>query len=183
MNLSFNLCTIKQLNTLVKISRETFVNAFEKENNPIDFYNYVNSAFNEETLKKELSNINMSFYFLYLNEVLAGYFKLNERDAQNETFKTPSIELERIYVIPKFQGKKLGETMLNKAVQISKEKQATFLWLGVWEKNVNAIRFYERYGFKQFSSHDFYVGNDKQIDLLMKLELRATSSSLRITLI
>ena len=171
MNLSFNLCDLNHLDSLVKISRETFIHAFEKDNNPIDFYNYVNNAFSKEAIKKELNNPKMSFYFLLLDNIIAGYFKLNEDDAQNETFETTTVELERIYIIPKFQGKKLGEAMLKKAIQISKEKEATFLWLGVWERNIHAIRFYERNGFKQFSSHDFYIGNDRQTDLLMKLEL------------
>lgn len=171
MNLSFNLCRLNQLKVLVKISKETFVAAFEKANNPQDFYSYVNKAFSEERLKKELLNPNMAFYFLYSNNTLVGYFKLNEGDAQTEKLHHSSIELERIYVVPQFQGKHLGELMLNKAKDISKEKQMDFLWLGVWEKNRNAIRFYERHGFKHFGSHDFYLGSDKQTDLLLKLEL------------
>ena len=113
----------------------------------------------------------MSFYFLCIDDTHAGYFKLNEADAQTENFGKTAIEIERIYVIPKLQGKKLGEAMLKKTMEIAKEKQAEFLWLGVWERNIHAIRFYERLGFRHFGSHDFYIGNDRQTDLLMKLEL------------
>ncbi|OYY07322.1 MAG: GNAT family N-acetyltransferase, partial [Sphingobacteriia bacterium 35-36-14] len=54
---------------------------------------------------------------------------------------------------------------------IGKTHQPTFIWLGVWEKNSRAIRFYEKNGFKIFSSHLFTLGNDIQTDLLMKLEI------------
>ncbi|MFD0990236.1 GNAT family N-acetyltransferase [Mariniflexile jejuense] len=172
MNLSITLCNLSHLEALVEISRNTFINAFEKDNNPVDFLAYVNNAFSEDSIKKELLNPNMSFYFLYLDNQLVGYFKLNEKEAQTENLKAASIELERIYVISTFQGKKIGEFMINQAITISIEKNAAFLWLGVWEKNVNAIRFYERIGFKKFGSHNFYIGADKQIDLLYKLDLK-----------
>lgn len=172
MNLSLILCNLNHLDALVDISRSTFINAFEKDNNPTDFYNHINTALSKTTLEKELKNPNMSFYFLFLDAMLAGYFKLNENEAQVENFNMPSMELERIYVKAEFQGKKLGELMLKRAIEISIEKKVEFLWLGVWEKNINAIRFYEHMGFETFGSHDFYVGTDKQKDLLMKLVLK-----------
>jgi ribosomal protein S18 acetylase RimI-like enzyme len=46
------------------------------------------------------------------------------------------------------------------------------LWLGVWEKNEPAIRFYEKNGFKKFSKHIFKLGNDEQTDLLLKKTLK-----------
>jgi ribosomal protein S18 acetylase RimI-like enzyme len=171
MNLSLIRCDLNHIDALVEISRNTFINAFEKQNNPIDFYKYLNKTLNKEALEKELSNPNISFYFLRIENTTVGYFKLNEADAQIETFNALSIELERIYVIEEFQSKKLGEVMLKHAIQISKDKKVKFLWLGVWEKNVKAIKFYNHFGFKKFGSHDFYLGNDKQVDLLMRLNL------------
>jgi len=171
MNFSFVICTKNHLESLVDISRKTFIDAFEKDNDPTDFHIYVNKAFSKETLEKELCQPHMQFYFLYYGNTLAGYFKINELGAQTEAIDALSIELERIYVLKSFQGKKLGEAMLNKVIEISKQKQVDFLWLGVWEKNIGAIRFYERYGFKAFGSHDFFIGEDKQVDLLYRLDI------------
>ena len=42
------------------------------------------------------------------------------------------------------------------------------IWLGVWEKNISAIKFYRKLGFKIFSSHDFQLGDDLQTDLMME---------------
>ena len=169
MNLFFRKCNIQDLNELIEISRITFIDAFEKDNNPIDFENYMNKAFDMEIIRKELLNPNSQFYFLYLEKSLVGYFKLNEGDAQTECFEDKTVELERIYVLERFQGKQIGKGMLNKAIEITKSKKASFLWLGVWEKNKKAITFYKRYGFKKFMTHPYYIGNDKQTDWLMKL--------------
>jgi ribosomal protein S18 acetylase RimI-like enzyme len=45
------------------------------------------------------------------------------------------------------------------------------IWLGVWEKNHNAIGFYTKNGFITFDKHLFLLGDDQQTDLLMKLEI------------
>ena len=47
----------------------------------------------------------------------------------------------------------------------------TWLWLGVWQQNVNAVKFYERHGFTKFDTHSFYIGNDRQTDWLMRLDV------------
>ena len=169
MDLSFKKCTLKDLDNLTKLSRKTFIDAFEKDNNSTDFNNYIKLAFSKATIKAEFLNPNTSFYFTYLNNVLVGYFKLNQNEAQNELFDQPSIELERIYVLKEFQGKQIGKLMLLKIRDIVKAKQVSFLWLGVWQKNNAAIRFYERLGFTKFSTHPYFIGKDKQIDWLMKL--------------
>jgi ribosomal protein S18 acetylase RimI-like enzyme len=43
----------------------------------------------------------------------------------------------------------------------------TLVWLGVWEFNPRAIKFYTRYGFKKVGVHPFVLGNDVQNDWLM----------------
>jgi len=46
-----------------------------------------------------------------------------------------------------------------------------YIWLGVWEKNQKAIDFYEKNGFVSFDKHIFVLGDDKQTDIMMKMEL------------
>lgn len=171
MNVSFRECNMEDLNALIEISRVTFVDAFEKANNPEDFKNYLAKAFSIEKIKSELLDRNTHFYFTYLNDSLVGYFKLNEAQAQTESFEDNTLELERIYVLRNFQGKQIGKAMLYKTIAIARLKKASFLWLGVWEKNKEAIKFYERYGFKKFKTHPYLIGKDKQTDWLMKLIL------------
>ena len=70
-----------------------------------------------------------------------------------------------------FLGQKIGQILLNKAIEIGKKKKLEFLWLGVWEENHRAIKFYEKNGFKVFGKHKFVLGKDVQTDLLMKLKI------------
>jgi len=165
-------CTIADIRTLVQISLKTFVDAFEKDNDPVDFKSYTDTAFAESTLTEQLINPHSSFYFLYVDEQLAGYFKLNEYDAQSELKTAHTMELERIYVLKDLQGRHLGAYMLRQATRIAFNLQKKQLWLGVWQKNGSAIRFYEKHGFTKFDTHPYYVGKDKQTDWLMRKNLK-----------
>ena len=66
---------------------------------------------------------------------------------------------------------KIGQLLLDHSIQIAKEKNAEFIWLGVWEHNERALKFYENNGFEVYSKHDFVLGKDVQTDLLMKMNL------------
>jgi len=171
MGLKFFKCSISDLDQLIALSRETFIEAFEAVNNPEDFKSYMQKAFSKKQLKRELEDMHMTFYFVTQENEILGYFKLNEDVAQTETKDKHAIELERIYVKRAYQGKKIGEWMLNQIKRIAVDQNKSYLWLGVWEKNHNAIRFYEKSGFMKFGRHPYYIGSDKQMDWLMKFDL------------
>ncbi len=170
MVITYKICGIDDLTQLIYIAKTTFITAFKEHNNPDDFEAYITSAFSEKQFKSELLNPNCTFYFAYGNKDLIGYFKLNEKEAKNEQFDQEAIELERIYILDAFQKQKLGEQLLYKAIEIAKANKAAFLWLGVWEHNNDAIRFYEKHGFTKFATHPYYLGNDRQTDWLLKTE-------------
>ncbi|MBO0320916.1 GNAT family N-acetyltransferase [Muricauda sp. CAU 1633] len=171
MGLNFRECTISDLDTLVNISKSTFVAAFEKDNDPDDFQDYIQKAFSSDRLEKELKNTDSLFYFVFDDKTLAGYFKLNMGSAQTDVHDQDSIELERIYVIQEHQGKKIGAQMLKEILALGKKLSKAYLWLGVWEHNPKAIRFYQRHGFQKFGEHPYYIGKDKQTDWLLRLDL------------
>ena len=170
--MKFRKCTIADIESLVQISLRTFADAFEQDNNPEDFKAYTTKAFSKNTLVQQLNNPHCSFYFLYMDEELAGYFKLNQDDAQSEIQANDTMELERIYVQKDFQGRQLGTAMLREAIRISSELKKRQLWLGVWQENRSAIRFYKKHGFEKFGTHPYYVGRDKQTDWLMRLDIK-----------
>ena len=113
-------------------------------------------------------NPNSAFFFLYGDDCLAGYLKINEKDAQTDLPNENSLEIERIYVRREFQGSGLGKMLIEYGLSIAKEKKKEFAWLGVWEKNEKAIRFYEKMGFRKHSTHSFYMGDDEQTDYIMQ---------------
>lgn len=98
---------------------------------------------------------------------MAGYLKVNIDGAQTEKMGNESLEIERIYIRSKFQKHGLGKYLLNTAMEIAIERNKKKIWLGVWEKNENALAFYKKMGFVQAGAHSFYMGDEEQIDFIM----------------
>ena len=171
MELFLEKCRIDQLDDLIKISRATFSEAFAHLNDPADFESYLNEAFSRQTIEKELRNSNSFFYFAFNKTETVGYFKLNRADAQTDLQDKDSLEIERIYVVKKYQGRRIGGWMVGEIIKMALKERFKYLWLGVWEVNKDAIRFYQSNGFKKFGEHPYYIGNDKQTDWLMRLDI------------
>lgn len=162
---------ISEVENLQKIGIQTFIETFEEVNAEEDMQKYIAESLSISQLTSELQNPNSEFYFASKDEQIVGYLKVNFADAQTENVNQNSLEIERIYVLKEFLGLKIGQLLFDRAVEIGKERMVEFVWLGVWEKNGRAIRFYEKNGFEIFGKHDFVLGNDVQTDLMMKLEI------------
>ncbi|WP_141434418.1 GNAT family N-acetyltransferase [Bacillus sp. 03113] len=167
MTIMMKKCSLEDIHILQEISYETFNDAFCDLNTPENMQTYLERSFNLEQLEKELSNVFSSFFFIYSNEELAGYLKVNMNEAQSDNIDREALEIERIYIRSKFQGQGLGQHLINKGLEIAKEQNKKKVWLGVWEKNEGAIRFYKRMGFVKSGAHFFYMGDEKQTDFVM----------------
>lgn len=162
---------IQDWQKLQQIGRQTFFETFSGNNSEENMKSYLDNSFSEQRLKMELENKHSEFYFIEDNNIVVGYLKLNYADAQTEIKDSKSLEIERIYVLKEYQGKKVGQTLYEKAIQIAKNMNMEYVWLGVWEKNIKAINFYKKNGFVEFDKHIFILGDDKQVDIMMKLEI------------
>ena len=162
---------IDDLETLRNLSIQTFKETFEEVNTEEDMQKYLLENLSIEKLKTELENVNSEFYFAENNDEILGYLKLNFKDAQTEKLAENHFEIERIYVLKTFLGQKIGQILFDKAIEIGREKNLEYVWLGVWEENHRAIRFYGKNGFEIFGKHDFVLGEDVQTDLLMKMKI------------
>ncbi|MFB7155715.1 GNAT family N-acetyltransferase [Lysinibacillus sp. NPDC056232] len=167
MTVKLAKCSIGDLIKLQEVSIETFNDTFKDQNSPENMKTYLEKAFNTIQLEKELSNLNSEFYFIYYDEETAGYLKINVNEAQSEQIGDESLEIERIYIRNKYQGKGLGKHLINKAMEIAVAQNKKSIWLGVWEKNDNALGFYKKIGFIQTGAHSFYMGDEEQIDIIM----------------
>ena len=162
---------IDDLEELRNLSIQTFKETFEEVNTEEDMQKYLLENLSIEKLKSELENPNSEFYFAENNNEILGYLKLNFKDAQTEKLEENHFEIERIYVLKAFLGQKIGQILFDKAIEIGREKNLEYVWLGVWEENHRAIKFYEKNGFEIFGKHDFVLGEDVQTDLLMKMKI------------
>lgn len=170
-NIIIQRVTLKDIQQLQKIGRQTFYETFSESNTEENMNKYLADGFSKEKLTEELNNKSSEFYFAVLEEKVIGYLKLNFGASQTELQDNSSIEIERIYVLQEYHGKKVGQILYDKAMQVANEKKVKNVWLGVWEENPRAIRFYQKNGFVEFDKHIFVLGDDEQTDIMMRKDL------------
>ncbi|MBN9283755.1 MULTISPECIES: GNAT family N-acetyltransferase [unclassified Flavobacterium] len=163
----------EDIGQLQKVSKQTFWETFSASNSEENMTNYLEESFSVEKLTDELNNEHSDFYFALLDEKVIGYLKLNFGQSQTELQDNKALEIERIYVLQEFHGKKVGQVLYEKALQIAGQLNADYVWLGVWEENLRAIGFYKKNGFVAFDKHIFKLGGDEQTDIMMKKVLKA----------
>jgi ribosomal protein S18 acetylase RimI-like enzyme len=164
--------TISNIDDLQIISRDTFYETFAHSTSEENMRYYLENDFSKEQLSKEIEQEHSAFYFAKLENTVIGYLKINYSGAQTELNDQKSLELERIYIGKEYYGKGVGQLLLNFALQIAKQQQMDYVWLGVWEENHRAIQFYLKNGFITFDKHVFMLGDEAQTDFMMKLGLK-----------
>ena len=110
----------------------------------------------------EEKNFNMSIVGLSDNRIIAyavSYVVFDE-------FHFSNIAVEK-----RFRGKKIGETLLWLSLQIGVEYNCSFVQLEVRESNRQAIRLYEKYGFKKTGLRKNYYARENEDALLMSKEI------------
>lgn len=163
--------TSEELEVLHHISWQTFDETFSEFNSIENMQKFRRDNFSLHQITSEFYEEDSQFYFAKENKLVIGYLKLNFGKAQTELRESTGMEIERIYVLKKYHGKSVGKILFKKAQDIAQALKLDYLWLGVWEKNEKAIRFYEKNGLTIFDQHSFMVGDDKQTDLMMKVNL------------
>lgn len=155
---------LSELLTLQEISRSTFMQTFSEYNTKEDMQEYLEKNLSFNQLKIELESPTAEFYFIYIDDKLSGYLKLNVSD---------SLEIERIYILSEFQGRGAGKAFMKFAFARARMLGHKSLWLGVWEHNSKALAFYQSLGFIAYGEHDFLLGSDLQRDILMRCTIVA----------
>lgn len=164
--------SIEDIEKLQDLSKSTFIDTFGAENSKENMEEYVNSTYSIKNLSKELLKPDSLFFFAEDKKRVMGYLKLNINSAQTEKYFSNSLEIERIYVLPEAKGQGIGKKFISLAEYEAKKLNVNTIWLGVWEKNYKALKFYEKMGFKVVDKHIFNLGNDKQTDLIMSKQIK-----------
>jgi diamine N-acetyltransferase len=175
MNVIIRQASHLDLAALQAIGRKTFAETFADSNSEENLAAYLAAGFSEDKLKAELQNDNSQFYFALQKEEVIGYLKVNWGDAQSEKQNPHALEIERIYVLQQYHGTQVGALLYQQALSIAQTRKAPYIWLGVWEENPRAIRFYQKQGFVEFGEHIFQLGDDAQRDVLMRLDILPTT--------
>lgn len=160
----------EDLGDLLHMARTAFLQAFTAGNKPENVTAYLNEAFTLERFEREMSESASDFFVSEKAGEIIGYVKVNQVPTQTDVHDPDSLEISRLYVLEDFLGLGVGKDLLDFALDFAKQNRKKYLWLGVWEHNARAIRFYEKNGLRIFGSHPFPFGDEIQTDFLMRID-------------
>jgi ribosomal protein S18 acetylase RimI-like enzyme len=156
---------------LARFGAAAFEAAFGPDNTPEDMASYLEEAFSQATFAAQLGDPASTFLILEDGHGIVGYSMLRSGDALPAVDGADPIELARIYADPRAIGTGLGARLMSASLEEAAAQGAQTIWLGVWERNTRAIRFYERWGFEKVGEKTFVLGSDPQTDHVMALRL------------
>ena len=171
MPITIKDATVNDASLLASLGAKTFFETFAGHNTADDMLQYIQVNFTTESLTQKLSEPGAHCFIAQMDDEAVGYAYLRVSEHPEELHDIRHIELERIYVLESYHGNKIGLLLMNECIHYARKNKYQALWLGVWEKNIKAIKFYQKMGFTVFGQHDFVLGTDKQTDHLMKLIL------------
>ena len=165
--------TSNDAKVLTDLAYTTFWDAFahHPKNAPDDLAHYMRQAFNLEQITGELADAKNIFLIAEIDGEAAGYSKLVIDFIEPGITGERPIELNRLYSHQKYLGQGVGQTLMDACFERAIEENRDVMWLGVWEYNPRAQRFYEKNGFRLVGKHTFQLGADPQTDLLMQKEI------------
>lgn len=135
---------LDDVHQLQAIGKQRFFATFSDTSSAEDMTRYLEKGFSLDKLSTELQNRDSEFYSTKQNDQTIGYLKLNFELSQTEFQDNKAMEIERIYVLDKFHGKKVGLKLYNRALEIAQQRNIDYIWLGVWENNFKALNFYRK---------------------------------------
>lgn len=171
MNLFIRQADISDLKIICALGVTTFYEAYFEFDDPHDLANYVTESFSLAQIESELNDRDSTFFIIEADARAVGYAKLRDNSLVECLKGDEAIELQRIYILEKAKGKGVGEALMRRCFDRARAKNYTKIWLSVWEQNLAAQRFYEKFGFVKVGEHQFPYGNAIGTNFVMKLDL------------
>lgn len=156
---------------LSEIARLTFLQTFESSNSKDDISLYLKNTFSEDKQKAEIQDPKRIIEIAWDQKDAIGFLHLYDGDVDPSVTGKKPIELLRLYLDSRFHGQGAGQLMMDRCLEIARTKGYQTLWLGVWEHNLKAQKFYQKYGFKKVGEHLFDLGHNQQNDYVLSLSL------------
>ena len=167
MTTTIRQCTSDDARLIRSLGMTTFRDTFAADNSQENMEDYLRHSFSPELVRSQLSEPESVFLLASVDGTPAAYMQLNTGKAQTEQFGDTSMEIERLYVLSDFKHRGLGTLLVNQAFKRARTQNLNKIWLGVWEHNEPAQRFYQAMGFKRTGEHTFTLGEELQTDWIM----------------
>jgi ribosomal protein S18 acetylase RimI-like enzyme len=160
MKIDIKQASAEDAQLLSDMGARMFNASFGPFNRPEDMRAYLEKSFKEEVISADLRSKNTKYLLVSLTEQAIGYAKVCLSQAPDSVPGRNPVELARIYIDLAYSSRGYGSQLVEACLEAARRLEGDTLWLGVWERNEAAIRFYRRWGFKIVGTMEFVLGDD-----------------------
>lgn len=168
---------MSDLNIISALGITTCYEAYFRLDPSDELARYCMEFFSTTQIREEIEDTNATFLIAEEEGRAIGYAKLREGKKVECLDGREAIEIQRIYLLEKLKGKGYGRQLIAECEKIAKAKGYGMTWLGVWDKNLDAISFYEKAGYERIGETDFSDGKNSFINLVMGKSLNEKKTS------
>ncbi|MDP4245408.1 MAG: GNAT family N-acetyltransferase [Bacteroidota bacterium] len=148
---------IEELPAIEEVARVVYTDTFGLHFTAEGLENFLAANFGLERLLAEYNEPGSQLYIAMEDGVAIGFLRM--RPNRN-------MEIHQLFVHRDYHGKGVADRLMMEAFHYARGSQ--WLWVAVWDGNLRAQRFYEKWGFKRFKQHVYEVDGEKQVDWLMR---------------
>jgi GNAT superfamily N-acetyltransferase len=159
--------TVADAGPLAAFAARTFAETFAAHNTPEDMQAHCARTYGVPQQSAELTSPDTVTLLAEQGGALVAYAQLHRGVPPPCVTAPEAIELLRFYVDRPAHGSGVARLLMAATLDAAAAAGARHLWLGVWERNPRAIRFYAKHGFVDVGSQAFLLGADRQTDRVM----------------
>ena len=167
---------VADASVLAAFAARTFAETFADTNTPEDMEAHLARSYGVPQQTAELTNPEMVTLLAEQRGTLLAYAQLRRGPQPACVDAAGAVELQRFYVDRSAHGSGVARLLMTAVNEAAAASGARHLWLGVWEHNPRAIRFYEKCGFVDVGSQTFVLGTDPQTDRVMVAAVASPAS-------
>ena len=139
---------------LSALARMAFCETFQHYD-PQALADFLSTHCSKQAFEKALVAEDITILVATIGETYVGYAKFGASRLPEMPGVVPAFELHQLYVLKVWHGRKIGAQLMERVIAAGRKHNVQAMHLGVWEHNLRAQAFYERYGFTRVGSYEY----------------------------
>jgi len=140
------------LESIRRITWQSWISTYSSFIPESDFASYFNTHYTEPSLLSMFDDPSVRGFIAEVDDHIVGYARLFFNRDENRLY------VSSLYLLPEFEGKRIGMRLLESAGGYAAENGLEELWIGVMVKNTQALLFYRKMGFLFVREEPFTMG-------------------------
>jgi diamine N-acetyltransferase len=160
----------EDIKNIATLAFYVWVDTYTPDGMEDEFSNFLWKELSPENFSKRLSVQSREIYKIVMEDHIVGFMEINY-ESPTEYDMANNCEIEKIYIHKNYQNIGLGSKLMSFTNSLCKEKGIKKYWLSVYEKNENAINFYQKHSFKNIGEMYFEIGSGKHKNYVLSKEV------------